>query len=385
MEENIKNAIQKIKSAILQSQYLASKGTNQIQLSLYYGIGKYISLNSRKGFWGKGAIKTISENLRKEMPGLRGFGESNIKYMRNFYEQWFERIESTDMLAEIENRQTVSGEIVNRMANPNDIDITILAKINRQTVSGDLNDFLSIGFSQHNLILSTSKDLDERLFYIHQTAVNHWSYRNLLPHIKADDYHHQATLPNNFELNIKDPRQAIKAIRTFKDEYLLDFINTEELGIRDEEDVDEKVIENGIVHNIKQFIMMFGRGFAFIGNQYHLTEGGEDFYIDLLFFCRELGCLVALELKSGKFKPAYLGQLDFYLQLLDRQVKLPSENPSIGLVLCKEANRTIAEVAVRDYNKPMGVATYRTKADMPEKLRNALPDIDELKKLMDDK
>ena len=204
----------------------------------------------------------------------------------------------------------------------------------------------------------------------------------LRDHLKADDFHHRGMLPNNFSQAMADSHQALKAVSMFKDEYLLDFINVEQLDEQDREDIDERVVETSIVNNIKKFVMMFGRGFAFIGNQYRLMVGEKEFFVDLLFYNREISSLVAIELKAGEFKPSYLGQLNFYLQALDDQVRMPGENPSIGLVLCKNADKMVAEYAVRDYTKPMGVATYRTTKDMPKKLRDALPDIEELKKLL---
>jgi len=168
----------------------------------------------------------------------------------------------------------------------------------------------------------------------------------------------------------------------FKDEYALDFINVEGIGERDNEDIDERVVEQQIVQNIKKFIMTFGRDFAFIGSQYHLEVYGEEQFPDLLFFNRELNAMVCVELKTGKFKSSYMGQLMTYLRILDDQVKKPHENPTIGIVLCKEVNRDFVEYVIQDYDKPMGVATYTTSDNMPEKLRKALPDIEELKKLL---
>jgi RecB family endonuclease NucS len=180
---------------------------------------------------------------------------------------------------------------------------------------------------------------------------------------------------------LPDTKQALKAVCSFKDEYLLDFINVEELN-EQEEDLDEKIVEKAIVANVKKFIMTFGQDFCFIGNQYRMEVAGEEMFIDLLFFNRELNSLVAVELKSGKFRTSYLGQLNTYLSALDTYIRKPHENPSIGIILCREMNQTFVEFAVRDYNKPMGVATYRASKDMPERLRNALPDIEELKKLL---
>ena len=163
---------------------------------------------------------------------------------------------------------------------------------------------------------------------------------------------------------------------------MLNFINVEEIGERESIDVDERVVEQQIVHNIKNFIMTFGQDFSFIGNQYHLEVYGVEHFPDLLFFNRELCAMVVVELKTGDFKTSYLGQLMTYLRILDDHVKKPHENPSIGIVLCKSANKEYVEYVIQDYQKPMGVATYSTSADMPERLRKALPDIEELKKLL---
>ena len=255
--------------------------------------------------------------------------------------------------------------------------------LNRQPLADEFNwsDFFSIGFSHHTEIISKAKTLEARLFYIHECAIRYWSKYTLRDYLKADLYSHRGTLPNNFAQTLPDTKQALKAVCSFKDEYLLDFINVEELD-EQEEDLDEKIVEKSIVANVKKFIMTFGQDFSFIGNQYRVEVAGEEMFIDLLFFNRELNSLVAVELKSGKFRSSYLGQLNTYLSALDSYVRKPHENPSIGIILCREMNQTFVEFAVRDYNKPMGVATYRTSKDMPERLRNALPDIEELRKLL---
>ena len=163
---------------------------------------------------------------------------------------------------------------------------------------------------------------------------------------------------------------------------LLDFINVENLDAGDIEDVDERILENEIVENIRDFILKFGKDFLFIGNQYTVEVKGHIFRIDLLFYNRELASLVAVELKRGPFKTAYLGQLNGYLTVLDDFVRKPNENPSIGLVLCKSADKAIVQYLIKDYNKPMGVATFHTIDDMPERFRNTLPDIESLKRLL---
>lgn len=362
---NYTEAVKTIKEAILRSQYRAVASVNKDQLSLYYGIGRYVSENSRKGYWGQGVIEQISSMLQKELPGLKGFSASNIKNMRVFFEEW----------EFVLNRQPLADDLV--------LNEKLLLSVIRQPLAGEFDwvDFLSIGFSHHAEILSKAKSLEARLFYIHECATRYWSKYTLRDYLKADLYSHRGTLPNNFTQTLPDAKQVIKAVCSFKDEYLLDFINVEELD-EQEEDVNERVIEKAIVANVKKFIMTFGQDFSFIGNQYRIEVAGEEMFIDLLFFNRELNSLVAVELKTGKFRATYLGQLNTYLSALDTYIRKPHEKPSIGIILCREMNQTFVEFAVRDYNKPMGVATYRASKDMPERLRKALPDIEELKKLL---
>ena len=360
-------AVQTIKEAILRSQYQAAKLVNREMLSLYYGIGRYISANSREGFWGTGAIKTISERLRKELPGLKGFSQTNLKYMRIFYEEWSPIIEAKN-----HKSSAVADEI----------NTDSLLPVKSSTTADDLEKFLKLSFSHHIIILAEEKNIEKRWKYISLAIENKWDKRFLKTQIKENVADKYGAMPSNFGVTIKDSRDAIKALNMFKDEYLLDFINTEEIGIRDLADIDERVVEQEIIHNIKKFIMTFGRDFAFVGNQYHLEAFSEDFFPDLLFFNRELNCLVVVELKTGDFKPGYLAQLMTYLRILDDKVKKPHENPSIGIVLCKNANKDFVEYVIQDYAKPMGVATYRLSEEMPEKLREALPDVEELKKLL---
>ena len=374
--QNYDDAVKIIKTAILQSQYEAARSVNEKQLMLYYGIGKYISLNSRHGFWGKGAIDAISERLNKELPGLRGFSARNIRYMRMFYEEWRE-LDSTAETRDSDNLALITAKFTT------DNKSIILHSQVPNSEDFPVRDFFDIGFTHHRIIFEKIKNKKERFYYIHFCAEQKCTVEFLRKCIERNDYHHQGSLPNNFMQALSSSDHALRAISTFKDEYLLDFINVEELNIRDKQDIDERVVENAIVHNVKNFIMTFGKGFSFIRNQYHLTAFDEDQYIDLLFFNRELNCLVAVELKTGKFKPAYLGQMQGYLSILDGFEKKPHENPSIGIILCKDMNKSFVDYVIRDFTKPMGVATYKTSKDMSEELKRALPDIEDLKRLLD--
>ena len=380
-KENYAIAVKTIKTAILQGQYAAAKGTNRIQLATYFAIGKYISLNSRHGFWGKGAIETISEQLRRELPGLRGYSPSNMKNMRLFYEKW-SVLDSKSPIAigeSYEQNSTIAiGELQSEYYQ---IDIYRSLSVDN-VVDFPIEVFFSVPFTHHIRILEKTQTQEERYYYMHRCVMENLSVDGLVKIIKQDDFLHKSILPNNFVNTISDPATARKAVMMFKDEYFLDFINTEEIGERDFADIDEKVVEKEIIHNVKNFIMTFGRDFAFIGNQYHLEVYGHDHFPDLLFFNRELNAMVVVDLKKGEFKPSYLGQLAAYLRILDDKVKKPHENQTIGLILCKSADKEYVEYIIQDYNKPMGVATYTTENDMPEKLRNALPPVEELKKLL---
>lgn len=377
MEESIikyRNAVSTIKQAILQSQYRAAKLVTGEQLSLYFGIGGYVSANSREGTWGTGAIDRISEQLRRELPGLRGFSATSIKKMRTFYEFWCQYINRPPMAVDL---QTTEDKAV--------IDIDSFALQKWSPLGDEINreEFLSVSFSHHTEILDKTKDIHEVLFYIHQTVIHKWDKYDLRDRLKSGLYKQQQSATNNF-IQTMPVVNARKAIGMFKDEYLLDFINVEEMEVDKPADVDERVVEQAIVRNVKQFIMTFGRDFAYIGNQYHLEIFTNEMFPDLLFFNRELNCMVCVELKTGAFKPGYIGQLHTYMRVLDDKVKKPHENPTIGILLCKSADKAFVEYVISDYNSPMGVATYKTTADMEERMRKSLPDMEEMRKLLSD-
>ena len=386
-----KSIIDTIKTAILEAQYKAAKAVNAVQLSLYFSIGKYVSEHTRKGYWGTGALEYISEQLQRELPGLRGFSASNLKQMRGFYEEWTsdslsDDCNSTFMNVELQSADSNSTVMRDELEETTEhiYSTDAIVKFSRLSSCGEefTKYFLAISFTHHRFIMSMVKDIEERLFYIELAAKESLSVRALQKAIQLDEYKHRGAMPNNFVQTLSASQQALKAIGMFKDEYLLDFINVEELGVRDVEDIDERVVEQQIVQNIKRFIMTFGRDFAFLGSQYQVEALGHTHFIDLLFYHRELSCLVAIELKTGSFKNAYLGQLNAYLNILDDFVRKPNENPSVGIILCKDVDKTYVEYMVRTYDKPMGVATFRTADEMPEPLRKALPNIEELKKLL---
>ena len=379
--QNITSAVNVIKTAILQSQTHAAKAVNQEMLALYFGIGRFISANTRNRNWGKGVLTRISERLRSELPGLRGFGESSLKNMRLFYEAWnFIESNSPIGIGELTDKTTIAVEDSSNLCNNETDTIRQLQLTNLPDFP--LTEFLSISFTHHVRILENAKVLEERLFYIrycynYKPAAD--DVRNI---IKTKDlYNHQEELPNNFLTTIPDYKQAFHSMQMFKDEYLLDFINVEEIGMRDEE-IDERVIEQNIVHNVKNFIMTFGKGFAFIGNQVHYDKLGHDHWIDLLFYNRDLRRTVVFELKKGNFKVAYLAQLSSYLRILNDDDRREGENAPIGIILCKNMDKEYVNYIMQDFRQPMGVATYKTADEVEPDVLKLLPPKEELIKLI---
>ena len=384
--DEVRSAVRLIKAAILQSQARAIQMVNQEQLSLYYGIGRYVSEHSRKGYWGTGAIGTISKQLKSELPGLKGFSEENIKLMRRFYEAWKDietnSVVGTTEIADFNNLKMPANSVV---------ETTDLQKLDSEgdsirqlrLISDDsfpITAFLNISFTHHVAIFRYAKEYDERKYYIQIAYQNRLKAEDLEQAIKNRVYDHRNALPNKFFRTIPDRQLALQTIQTFKDSYLLDYINVEDIDESDPINVDERVIESKIVMNIKNFIMTFGKSFTYKGHQVHYDKLGHDHWIDLLFFNRELQALVVVELKKGQFKPSYLGQLAAYLRILDDDERLPGENPSVGIILCKKADKAYVEYVLQDYLKPMGVATYQ---QMQNRLRELLPPEEEMKKLMD--
>ena len=365
------SAIKEIKAAILKSRYTAARLANRELLLLYFKVGQYVSNNSREGFWGTGAIAEISKRLTQELPGLRGFSEGNIKKMRLFYEAWKDVFSNRSPLANEFSEESSNSANRSLPTNefPKDFELRIVTD-----AEITLDEFFAVSFTNHILIVMSEKSLKGRIFYISRCAAEFWTAEKLQYHLRKKLFEKQ-TLPitSNFEVAIPDKNLRASALRAFKDEYLLDFVN-----IEDPDEFDERELESEIILNIKKFILALGGDFAFIGNQYKVVVSEKEYFIDLLFFNRRLQCLVAIELKRGEFKPEYAGKLNFYLSALDEYVRLPNENPSIGIILCKSKDKKTVEFSFRDTTKPMGVASFKTSNELPEEYRNILPSAEEL-------
>ena len=320
--------IENIKHEINAAQYRAAVHVNADMLLLYYDIGCVI--NEHKT-WGSKFIDNLAADIRLVFPKSKGYSVRNLKYMAKFAETYAEREFVQQVVAQI----------------PWGHNIVILDKVN---------------------------NLEERKWYIKKSAQNGWS-RNVLVHqIESNLYQRQvlAEKVSNFENRLPSPQSEL-AVQTMKDPYVFDFIAFNE-------DMLERDIEQALVRDVTRLLLELGTGFAFLGNQYHLNVGGDDFYIDLLFYNINLRCYVVIELKTGDFKPEYAGKLNFYLSAVDGILKKEQDNPSIGLLLCKSKNNVVVEYSLKDMSKPIGVSEYKITSSLPDNLEKQLPSIEDIQK-----
>lgn len=350
--------ITELKQNIINSRYQAARLANKEQLLLYLKIGKMLAEKIDAEKWGAKVVDQISLDLQKQLPGLKGFSRRNLMKMKQFYSDYRDLLIVPSTTAQL-------GKRSENLLMP-----SLTAQMNADTFES----FWMLSFSHHIILLGKCKTVQERLFYIMQGASQYWSVNVLEHQIDAGLFQKQGKLPNNFSKTLTENLRP-SALQVFKDEYLLDFISIEDGD-------DERNIENKVVSEIRDFILRMGKGFCFIGNQYRVELDGEEFFIDLLFFNRHLHCLVAFELKRGKFKPEYAGQLNFYLNVLDEKIKLPDENSSIGIVLCKEKNNTVVEFSVKSIDKAIGVSIFKTSKEIPNEIKEVLPDSDRLAQLL---
>lgn len=317
-----------IKKEIRAAQYRAAVMANTEMLLLYHEIGRMI--NAHKS-WGNKFIENLSLDIRRAYPESKGYSVRNLKYMAKFAATYPDR----------EFVQTVSAQIP---------------------------------WSHNIVIIEKVKEPDIRIWYIQKTAENGWSHDVLIHQIESELYERQvlADKVSNFERRLPSPQSEL-AIQTMKDPYVFDFIPFRE-------DMLERDIEQALVRDVTKLLLELGTGFAFLGNQYHLNVGGDDFYIDLLFYNLNLRCYVVIELKTGDFKPEYAGQLNFYLSAVDGILKKENDNPSIGLLLCKSKNDLVAEYSLKDISKPIGVSEYTVTRSLSGELEKQLPSVEDLQK-----
>lgn len=328
--DDYRSFITELKSRVQAAQIKAAVTVNRELLLLYWDLGRMITERQATSGWGEGVVEQISHDLSKEFPNLKGFSRRNLYFIK----QW-----SGFYAAQPENVKQLVAQIP---------------------------------WGHNVLIIQRIKDLSEALWYVRKTLENGWSRNVLGLQIETQLYDRQAGVEKieNFDRRLPAPQSDL-AREALKDPYVFDFLD---LGA----EAHEREIERNLIEHITKFMLELGKGFAFVGKQYHLEVGGEDFYIDLLFYHLKLHCYVAIELKNGRFKPEYAGKLNFYLTALDEEVKALEDNPSIGLVLCKERNGIVAEYALRDLNKPMGISRMDLGQAVPEELQSSLPTVEEL-------
>lgn len=324
-----KSFIKNIKEKIYKSQYEALKAVNKQLIDLYWELGRLIVEKQEKEKWGRSIVEQLAKDLKVEFPNIKGFSSRNLWNMRIFYIFYKDNEKLQPLVAEI-------------------------------------------GWTKNIIIIEKSKDLLQVEFYIKMTKKFGWTKDVLINQIENKSYEKFLINQNNFDETLveKYKNQAVLAV---KDEYNFDFLD---LG----NEYSERELENSLISNVQQFLSEMGGYFTFVGSQYRLEIEGEEYFIDLLLYHRVLRSLIAIELKIGEFKPEYVGKMQFYLSVLDDKVRFQQENPSIGIIICKNKKRTIVEYALKDAKKPIGVATYKIGDKLPEDIQNYLPSVDEIVK-----
>ncbi len=324
--------MKEIKERIRSAQYEALRAVNKELIALYWDLGKMIVERQEKEGWGESVVERLSEDLQKEFSGIKGFSERNLWSMRIFYLTYRNSKKLQPLVAEI-------------------------------------------SWTKNVLIMSKCKDDLEQEFYIKMTKKFGWTKNVLIHQIESRAYERFLLNQTNFDQSLPEKYRP-QAKLAVKDEYTFEFL---ELG----EEHSERELELALINNIRRFLIEMGGYFTFIGNQYLLEVGGDEFFVDLLLYHRELRCLVAIELKVGEFKPEYAGKMQFYLSVLNDTVRLAEENPSIGIILCKDKNRIVVEYALKDTTQPIGVSTYRITTTLPEDLRKYLPSGEDIAKRLE--
>lgn len=320
-----------VKTRIRQAQYDALKAVNRELVQLNWDIGRMIVKRQKDEKWGRAVVERLAKDLQSEFPGVSGFSVQNLWYMRQFYLAYRDN----------EKLQPMVGEIA---------------------------------WTHNILIMSKCKDDLQREFYIRMTRKFGWSKPALIRHIETQTYENTFTNQTNFDKTLAAETRT-QAQLAVKDEYIFDFL---ELG----DEYNERQLEQGLIANVEKFLREMGGVFTFVGSQYRLEIDDEEFFIDVLLYHRALKCMVAVELKVGKFQPEYVGKMQFYLAVLDERVRMPDENPSIGIILCKSKNKTIVEYALRESSKAIGIGAYRTFAALPQDLQKQLPAPEQVAQLM---
>ena len=336
-DSEYKEWILEIKNKIRSTQIKTAIAVNTALINFYWELGQMISEKEKS--WGNKVLETLSKDLQSEFPEMKGFSLTNLKYCKLFYNYFSIRPQVEDEFQK--------------------------------------NVIFQLPWGHIKLIINKIKDTSESQFYINETIENNWSRDVLALQIKTDLFKRQGKSITNFKNTLPEPFSEL-AQQTLKDPYIFDFMTMSKPYY-------EKDIEKQLVSHVTKFLLELGKGFAFVGQQYHLEIAENDYYIDLLFYHIKLKCYVVIELKNTKFTPEYAGKLNFYLSAVDSLVKTEEDKPTIGILLCRDKNNIEAEFALRDINKPMGVSEFQFTEILPDELKSSLPTIQEIEAELKDK
>jgi predicted nuclease of restriction endonuclease-like (RecB) superfamily len=345
-----KNWLVELKNKICSTQIKATIAVNSALILFYWELGKMIS--EKASVWGGKLIERVAQDLKEEFPEIKGLSRRNLFNCKQFYKFYLpELVQQAVALNGNQNKI----EFENNTIEPLDDVIQLL---------------IQVPWGHNIFIFTKSKNREEAEFYIKQTIENNWSRDILDFQIKSNLYERQGKSINNFKNTLPEPFSDL-AIQTLKDPYIFDFLALDAK-------YRERDIEKQFIQHITKFLLELGKGFAFIGQQYHLTIADSDYYIDLLFYHTKLKCYIVVELKNTKFVPEFAGKLNFYLSAVDSLVKQNDDYPTIGILLCKDKNNLEAEFALRDINKPIGISELKLTESLPDNLKSSLPTIEEI-------
>lgn len=339
-----------IKQRIGQAQTRAMLAVNAELIRLYWEIGQMLDARQKIEGWGAAVIPRLARDIRNELPEVKGFSERNIKRMLAFYREYRDLEFVPQAVAQIEPAEKVPQPV---------------ALFPQELLS-------ALPWGHHLLLMEKIKDVTTRLWYMQATLTNGWSRNILQMQIETAAHNRQGKATNNFASRLPPPQSDL-ARQALKDPYLFDFLTLEE-------PFHERELETGLIGHLEKFLLELGQGFAFVGRQYHIEIGEQDFYIDLLFYHLRLRCYIVIELKRGAFKPEYAGKMNFYCSVVDDVLRHESDAATIGLILCQQQNEVVAEYALRGVDKPIGVSTFELTRALPSELESSLPTIEQIER-----
>ena len=363
---DFKSWVSQLKQDIRSAQIKAAIKVNTELLRLYWRMGADICEKQKSASWGDGWLKELSRELMTEFPDMKGFSHRNLQYIRQWY--LFYTQENT-----IVQQVVAQLEDVNVQQHVAKLDDDMRQQHVAQ-ISEDV--FFSVPWGHHLYIISQCKDVSRAVFYLKKTVENGWSRAVLLNYLDTNLYERQGKAVNNFNRLLANPQSELAA-QTLKDPYNFDFLTLDG-------EYRERELEHALTHNVTRFLLELGTGFAFVGSQVPLQVGEDTVYPDLLFYHLELRCYVVVELKVTKFKGEHLGQLGVYVSAVNHIKKKPTDNPTIGLLICKTKNNVMAQYALESTNQPIGISEYQLSKLMPEHIQSQLPTIEDIEATLSD-